>query len=70
MIAGQDGRCAICNDPFESTKTTHTDHSHETGAIREILCWPCNCGLGNFRDNPARLRAAAEYLDKHQALGG
>ena len=70
MIAKQSGCCAICGEPFESTKTTHTDHSHETGAIREILCWPCNCGLGNFRDDPALLRAAAEYLEKHQVTSG
>lgn len=45
----------------------HTDHCHTTGEIRGILCQRCNQGIGLFSDNPARLRAAADYLEKHVA---
>jgi hypothetical protein len=58
----QQGRCcAIC-----ATKTTdkwHTDHDHDTGAFRGILCHGCNTGLGSLKDNVVICRAAALYLE-------
>jgi hypothetical protein len=60
LLARQDGRCAACQDVFRGSP--HVDHSHRTGEVRGLLCGPCNTGLGQFRDDPARLRAAADYL--------
>lgn len=33
-------------------------------SVRGLLCFPCNAGLRKFSDDPARLRAAAKYLEK------
>lgn len=62
--AAQGGRCPVCLDPIPATgKGRHLDHNHDTGVIRGILCVLCNLGLGKFRDNPAALRRAAEYVE-------
>ncbi|MFB7115757.1 endonuclease VII domain-containing protein [Streptomyces sp. NPDC056291] len=56
--------CQICGTRAPGDSTWHVDHCHSTGAVRGLLCRPCNLGLGMFRDDPDRLRAAAEYLEK------
>lgn len=66
MIETQGGVCAICSEP-SLTQRLHVDHDHATGAIRGLLCKPCNLGLGFFRDNPAALLAAIEYLSPMEA---
>lgn len=43
----------------------YADHDHVTGCFRGWLCVACNTGLGYFQDNPASLRAAADYLEKN-----
>lgn len=64
MFAAQDNSCAICGaDDPGSRQGWHTDHDHGTGVVRGILCHGCNIGLGGFRDDPARLMAASEYLE-------
>jgi len=62
LLASQDGRCAICRTDTPNGKGWHVDHDPATKRIRGVLCGGCNNGLGNFRDNPAALRAAADYL--------
>ena len=66
MYRGQEGRCAICVEPFP--KTPHLDHDHETGRVRALLCHRCNAGLGGFRDRPELLRGAAAYIEYHNVL--
>jgi hypothetical protein len=62
MLAAQGGLCAIC----EAAPAAHVDHDHETGAVRALLCFNCNGGLGQFKDDPRVLRAAAEYVEEHR----
>jgi len=67
MVLRQDGACAICQEP--TMDTPFIDHDHKTGAVREILCSACNCGLGFFKDSAALLRLAIRYLGKHKQTG-
>jgi hypothetical protein len=60
MITSQAGLCALCG----SAPAVHLDHVHSTGAIRGVLCFSCNRGLGKFGDDPAVIRRAAEYLTR------
>lgn len=62
MFQAQSGKCAVCSNPM---KTVHVDHDHLTGKIRDLLCPPCNRGLGFFRDDPVILKSALNYLIKH-----
>ncbi|MBO0732258.1 MAG: endonuclease VII domain-containing protein [Acidimicrobiaceae bacterium] len=64
LLSLQGGACAICG-----TTETHpkngwaVDHDHTTGRVRGILCHDCNKALGIMRDDPKRLRRAADYLE-------
>lgn len=64
MIQSQEGRCMICKESFISEKTTHVDHDHKTGKIRDILCDTCNNGIGKFKDNIELMQNAINYLLK------
>lgn len=52
--------CQICGVSF--TETPHLDHDHKTNKIRGLLCKRCNLALGGFRDDPALLQKAYNYL--------
>ncbi|MEV4663083.1 endonuclease VII domain-containing protein [Micromonospora echinofusca] len=58
LLAEQGGVCAICGTPDPQ----HLDHDHRTGWVRGILCFNCNGGLGQFRDDQSRLAGAITYL--------
>jgi len=60
LVQAEDGRCAICKEAAK----LHLDHDHQTGKIRGLLCGACNRAIGMMQDNPARLRAAAAYLEE------
>ena len=61
MLAAQAGLCAVCR----SAPAVHVDHDHATGTVRALLCFNCNGGLGQFKDDPDVLRAAADYVRFH-----
>ncbi len=55
LVAEQGGVCAICGKEAPE----HVDHSHDSGAVRGILCFNCNGGLGQFKDSIDSLLSAA-----------
>lgn len=56
----QGGVCAICR--LTSNIALAVDHCHQTGRVRGLLCNSCNLALGNFKDDPLRLKSALNYL--------
>ena len=66
MLELQNGGCAICGG---GTSKNHfaVDHDHSTGEVRGLLDAECNKALGRFRDDAARFRSAAAYLDNPPA---
>lgn len=71
MAEAQGGVCDICKQPPAEGKRLDVDHDHtktkgQPGFLGRLLCPACNKGLGNFKDNPALLLAAVEYLQKYR----
>lgn len=70
MLEAQGRKCAICDSPiFRGVRGAgvgqhglHIDHCHNGNGVRGLLCEHCNRGLGQFKDDPALLVAAAKYL--------
>ena len=68
MLVAQGGVCKICGgDKPDGKHGWHVDHCHVTDRIRGLLCNLCNIGLGGFKDDPAVLQKAIEYLRFTQA---
>lgn len=71
MFRIQDGRCAICRQPemgvdrYGNARPLAVDHCHDSGKVRELLCYACNSVLGQARDSTETLKAAIAYLEKH-----
>lgn len=66
MFKEQNFKCLCCGDGLPSiSKHIHIDHDHKTNEVRGVVCRDCNLMLAYGRDDPARLRAAADYLVRH-----
>jgi hypothetical protein len=72
MFKEQKGKCAICHIRgdvqelgFTKRQSLCVDHDHTTGAIRGLLCSPCNLGIGKLADDPVIIQNAVGYLIKH-----
>jgi hypothetical protein len=70
FVESHDGRCEVCGrtsvEANMGNRRLHVDHS--AAGVRGMLCHHCNTGLGHFRDDPALLRRAIEYLAQEPAL--
>jgi hypothetical protein len=56
--------CGLCG----SEQNIVLDHCHATGEVRGPLCQVCNKAIGMLGDDPDRLRAAAEYIERHRTI--
>ena len=65
MLISQDFKCGICGKEIDGTKSTHVDHCHNTGKVRELLCSKCNQGLGQVNESIDILKSMIQYLNKH-----
>lgn len=69
LMTIQSAGCSICGQE----EKIRIDHDHSCcgygsscgECIRGGLCDTCNTGLGLFKDSPAKLRSAVEYLRKN-----
>lgn len=75
LFAKQNGVCAICAQPETAVakqggkvRWLSVDHDHGNGQVRGLLCNACNHALGEMKDDPERLRTAADYIERHRAL--
>src|ERR1035438_5681784 len=76
MFDAQGGCCYLCGEPLDLELKGRgvgisTDHDHSCGrgrrscgtCIRGLACMPCNAGIGNFGDDPGRMRRVADNLE-------
>ena len=66
----QDGKCALCQEPFASAYNTCLDHCHDTGAARGLLCRLCNMLLSKFDNDPDYFQRVRAYRQQAQQGGG
>lgn len=77
LLEKQGGRCAVCLTTNPGPKDWHVDHDHSCcphlrgtavscgKCVRGLLCHSCNTSMGGMKDDPVRLRAAADYLEAY-----
>lgn len=64
IFESQNHCCAICKTTCPTKNGWNVDHCHINNNVRGILCYHCNVGLGNFKDNIEALKEAIIYLEK------
>lgn len=76
MFDAQAGCCYLCGEPLDTEAKSRgvgisIDHDHSCcrgrrscgSCIRGLACMPCNAGIGNFGDDPGRMRRVADNLE-------
>lgn len=63
LVQEQHGLCEICHRSFGDSPVI--DHDHRTGAVRALLCGPCNVFLHPIENQTFR-EAALVYLEHHK----
>ncbi len=71
-LEAQNGVCAICGQPERATRNGRVrwlaiDHNHRTGALRDLLCTPCNVIVGMCGEDTDVLCKAISYIERHRA---
>lgn len=79
LLAEQGGVCAICRRPERAQRRGVTwelsiDHDHSCcpgkrscgACVGGLLCQACNHALSDIEDDPDRIAAMAEYLDRYR----
>ena len=68
ILSEQNFGCAICGEKHSNNKRTSgklfVDHCHKTNIVRGLLCSRCNHALGQFDDDPIKLKCAILYLER------
>jgi hypothetical protein len=64
MFDTQGCKCAICRTSKFGTHGPVTDHCHDGGHVRGILCSNCNSMIGHGRNSTRILASAIKYLSK------
>jgi protein-arginine kinase activator protein McsA len=62
LLKSQNNACAICSKTSDDLGFFYTDHDHETGKVRGLLCQNCNTVLGHAKDDVDILIKAIAYL--------
>src|SRR5262245_56956507 len=65
MLNRQGGVCKICSRPQKNRRLA-VDHNHETGAVRGLLCGPCNTALSHVEHKSNFSAKALVYLREYQ----
>lgn len=70
MFRAQGSRCAVCETTQPDRRGWSTDHDHETGAVRGILCHRCNIIIGSLGDTKERVDAYYAQISRYLSPKG
>jgi hypothetical protein len=70
LLASQNDRCAACGTGDPGAKGWCIDHCHRSGRVRALLCSRCNVILGWVDEDPAVLRALADWIEGQNGTSG
>ena len=66
MFLDQRGCCKICGvHQKDLNYRLNIDHNHDTKEVRALLCYGCNHGIGNFKEDINKMQKAINYLKEY-----